>query len=110
MQQPDSTSCLQPILRNREAIQVEIGKAQLALLDLLSGGGATECDDATRTALIGLESIQHSVGEMQILLFREVGGDEAALAELDNSPNTDLPPASAVAVLHQTMKGVQYAS
>lgn len=101
MSEPDSSACLQPILRNLEAIQVEIGKAQLALLDLLSQGGAVECDGATRTALIRLESIQRSVGEVQVLLFREVAGGEAALAELESPSDADLVPTSPAAASQQ---------
>lgn len=101
MSEPDSSTCLQPILRNLEAIQVEIGKAQLALLDLLVDSDAEECDDVTRTALIRLESIQRSVGEVQVMLFREVAGGESTLAEPDSPPGADLPPVTLVVAPQQ---------
>ena len=104
MPEADSSICLQPILRNLEAIQVEIGKAQLALLDLLVDSDAKECDVVTRSALIRLESIQRSVGEVQVMLFREVAGGEAALTELDAPLDIAAAPASPAGVFQEPAK------
>lgn len=104
MPEPVSSMCLQPILRNLEAIQVELGKAQLALLDLLADSEGTDCEDARRSALIRLESIQRGVGEVQIMLFREVSGGDPALAEIDAPSELAVTPTPPSVVPHGPVK------
>ncbi len=64
------------ILRDLEAIQVHIGKVQLALLDVSAGEGGAECDERIQAALIRLEGVQRGVGEVQVMLLRQTAGEE----------------------------------
>ncbi len=75
----DPSKAMEPILRDLEAIQVQIGKVQLSLLDLFTSDELGKRDEAVRKALIKLEDTQRGIGEVQVALIRQKLAEEEGL-------------------------------
>lgn len=64
------------VVKQLERIQVNIGKTQVSLLDVLTDETVDEWDDAAHAALIMLENVQRRVGETQICLLHQMAARE----------------------------------
>lgn len=67
---PDNVTSIRGIVTNLEAIQRQIGQAQLELLNILTDEIQDEWDQPAQEGLVRLETVQRSVGEIQVLLVK----------------------------------------
>lgn len=67
---PDNVTSIRGIVTNLEAIQRQIGQAQLELLNILTDEIQDEWDQPAQEGLVKLETVQRSIGEIQVLLVK----------------------------------------
>lgn len=67
-----SIATVRSVVAELEALQEQIGKSQLDLLNLLTDDSQDEWDCAAQTSLLKLEIVQRTIGETQILLVETI--------------------------------------
>jgi hypothetical protein len=79
------------VIMDLESVQSEVGKAQVALLGILTDDILDEWDEVAQNALLKLEHIQRSVGEVQVLLVQQMLNSAGARLAQSTAPADRAP-------------------